>query len=162
MPVPVFIICSESGSIDRHTNELSIFNVCEQLVFQRIELTNDPRPETVPPDGRERRLVANSIRMTAYWRRSEDDTGRECEFRTTIQMPGMSAPIVAGEGRFVFKSYFHRLIATINTDLPPESGQIVVSNSVRWAEDGQWIEQRYVIPVERLEVSANQPQLPLS
>lgn len=37
MPQPVYIICSESGSVDKFTNRISHFNVLEELQLNIAE-----------------------------------------------------------------------------------------------------------------------------
>lgn len=167
MPSPVLIVCSEGGSVDRHTNQLSIFDVIEKLTFRQLE----PGDVATSTDGRSSisemsfggRLTAiNAMRVTTVWKRSECDKDREFEFKTTLMMPGAGEAVVISEGRFVFKSLLHRLVAQLFTDMPNQSGNIVVKSLIRPVGDADWISQEYVIPVERIELCANQPNLPLS
>ena len=163
MPSPVFIVCSEGGSVDRHTNQLSIFDVVEKLTFRRIESPEPPPAGTAREIGLETKPMSiNVLRMTAYWRRDDGDTGAEFDFKTTLKMPGVAEEITAGEGRFLFKTELHRLLSTMYTNMPDHSGEIVVRNSIRRAGTNDWLSQQYVIPVERIDGSANQTTIPLS
>jgi hypothetical protein len=156
MPSPVFIVCSEGGSIDRHTNQLSIFDVIERLTFARANPTNpaaDGNP-TIAALGGARPMVFHSMRMAACWRREEGEEAAEFEYKTTLEMPG-AEPLVVAEGVISFKSEWHRFVSTMHTDMPTQSGQMVITNSLRPAGNGTWISQRYVIPVEKVERSAN-------
>jgi hypothetical protein len=163
MPVPVFIVCSEGGSIDRHTNMLSIFDVIEKITFKIMQPT-DARPGDGSPQPplHGRPTSVNTLRMTAVWRQITGDEGHGFEFKTTVRMPGNDQELSAGEGEFIFKTMLYRVISTFYSDLPTQSGEIVVRNAIRRLPDGEWIHQEYAIPVERLEPSANQPMLPLS
>jgi hypothetical protein len=163
MPSPVFIVCSEGGSIDRHTNMLSIFDVIEKLNFKLFDKPPSPDDTHVQKSQMAgmKPMTIHSLRMTAVWRRDEVDIGKEFEFRTLIQLPGVPEPVVAGEGQFVFKTLLHRMIAGFHHDLPQQSGKLIVTSAIREIGSNDWIEQKYVIPVERIE-SANQRQLPLS
>jgi hypothetical protein len=163
MPSPAFIVCSEGGSIDRHTNMLSIFDIIEKLtfkVFDKPPQQSDVRLQEAQLAGMKPATI-HSLRMTAVWRREEADIGKEFEFQTFIQIPGVAEPFIAGEGQFVFKTLLHRLIATFHHDMPPQSGKLIVTSAVRRVGDENWIRQEYLIPVERLE-STNQPELPFS
>lgn len=160
MPLPVFIICSEGGSIDRHTNQLSIFDVIEKITFRPVLPAQDGSRQ-VEVDAGSRPLAFNSLRMTALWRQLEGDAGREFDFKTTVLVPGSANEIMAGQGRIVFKTPLHRIVANYIGDFPQQSGDIVVRTSIKPVESNDWITQEYVIPVERLD-DANQKNLALS
>lgn len=161
MPSPVFIICSEGGSIDRHTNMVSIFDVIEKITFKVVPKQSEglPPPNLLDalPGGKPAAL--NTLRVTAVWRRANEDADGEFEFKTTVQLPGSREEVLAGEGRFIFNTILYRIISTIYSDMPSQSGAIVVTNSVRRTGSAEWFRQQYTIPVERIE-SANQPDLP--
>src|SRR4051812_27635414 len=135
MPSPVFIVCSEGGSIDRHTNMLSIFDVIERIRFYATPVTqlSDAVKQGVHLAGQEQTKPAafNAIRMVAVWRQEQGDAGQEFEFRTLFHVPGMKDPIVAGEGRFVFKTTLHRLLATLYSEMPAQSGDLVVASEIK-------------------------------
>jgi hypothetical protein len=163
MPSPVFIVCSEGGSIDRHTNMVSIFDVIEKITFKVFAKSSEglppPNLQDALPGGKPASL--NTLRVTAVWRRADDDENREFEFKTTVQFPGSSEQVLAGEGRFVFNTILYRIISTVYSDMPSQSGAIIVTSSVRRVGSAEWLDQQYVIPVERMD-SSNQPRLPLS
>ena len=161
MPLPVFIICSEGGSVDRYTNQLSIYDVIEKIT---LEPMLEARPSEssgtfleMQPGGRQ--TAFNSIRMVALWRQAPGDEGQELEFKTSLRIPGEQDEVILGQGRFVYKTTLHRLIATMHTGLPVRSGEIVVTSSVRRPEQ-EWTTQEYRIPVEVREDNPNQGRLP--
>ena len=63
MPTPVYIVCSESGSIDSETQKVSIVNVVEKLQITKIE--DLPKGE---PGGVQRHVIATiPLRITLVW-----------------------------------------------------------------------------------------------
>ena len=160
MPSPVFIICSEGGSIDRHTNSLSIYDVIDKIAFRVVD-PRDSGKQDGPAKVEGRLVSVNSLRMTAVWRQSAGDEGQVFEFKTVIRMPGADE-IVAGKGELVFKTPLHRVLSTFQSEMPKQSGEISVKSLIRRLPDGEWIQQEYVIPVERIDPGAKQPKLPMT
>ena len=104
----------------------------------------------------------SQLRMDTEFPIESNDQVKEFEFKTIVTIPGFPEPINAGEGRFVFKSMLHRIIATVDSDMPSQSGDITVTSSIRRVGREHWISQQYRIPVERIDPGANQPKLPMS
>jgi hypothetical protein len=104
--------------------------------------------------------VFTALRMSAVWSQSEADASEEFEYRTVVEVPGVSEPFVAGSGTFIFRTKLYRIIAGIFTDMPRQSGRLIVTSSIRRVGTEDWVSQEYVIQVERIEPGANQPNLP--
>ena len=88
MPTPVFIICSESGAVDRFTNLVSIHNVFDRLIVKQRQ-----PDENVPATG----SPWLSFRVTAVWRSSEEEREGEFEHETLLVFPGQDDPAICPE-----------------------------------------------------------------
>jgi hypothetical protein len=98
MPRPAYILFSESGAIDEHTNKISFFDVIEAF---------DVKP--IPTDGTPR--IAKKLRAVAVWIKDAEDTPDmvfEIEFRCTDK----DGTVLFGTetDTFSFSGPFHRHI----------------------------------------------------
>lgn len=142
MARPVYIICSESGSVDRYTNQVSIFNVIERLRFRRAEDGEPPAGDSV------RRSPWLQMRVISVWERESGDAESEFDYRVHLMRPGQEEPQQIGEGQFVFgDGHLHRIFMDVGGPPPNTEGEIVITVSVKKSTDQEWIEHSYTIPV---------------
>jgi len=144
MPKPVFIICSESGTVDRFTNLVSIHNVIEHLTCHAGESGEKK-------DGAPGGLGISKMRATAQWSKSEGDDSRAFFHEFTISMFG-SPPKVISASAFAFRTPFHRFVVDLilpsSTELEDAESNIVFTSRIRAKGEEEWISQSYTIPVE--------------
>jgi len=148
MPKPVYIICSGSGSEDKTTGLISLFQVIEKLRFSSV----------VPLDLS---IVSPlmEMRVTAIWMRCPEDEGQEFEFETRVLLPPEDTIIKLGEqGKFSFAQHHHRLVA-IMRGFPPFRGSGIMrfQSRLRRAGTEEWLFlQEYPVIVEQ-EIAAVAP-----
>jgi hypothetical protein len=142
MPRPQFIICSESGAVDKYTNGISAYNILEV-----IELTS--KQDTTSDFQRTWPVLA--VRMVATWLRDEHETGQEFEYETRFQLPQECNWRTIASGKFVFKARHQRFLADI-TGPQVQEGILRVANAIRRTEPGsKWLIQEFEIVVERVD-----------
>ena len=149
MPKPRYIICSQSGSEDRDTHLVSLFNLIDKLQFTKI-------PTGVP-------IV--EIRITAAWAKEPEDQERDFEAQISLSLPGHGV-IELPPDPFTFTMEHHRTVGRVLGGLPlMESGEMVVMARVRIAGENTWIERsvqeyRIVIDVQLAEQQINPQSVP--
>lgn len=148
MPTPVFIVCSESGAVDRFTNLVSLYNV-----YDRIIITPQGSGEKVS-DGHTPWL---SIRVTAVWRSSPEERGEEFEYENSLIFPGKKEPLIGSKGKFIFKSRTQRFFVNAGSAPPTTDGQLQAVSRIRRCGEEDWLEQTYSIYVEQAEQPENVP-----
>jgi len=151
MPKPVYIICSQSGTVDQATNLVSLFHVVESL-YVRPETPEYPTPSL-------------TFRTTAVWMRAErDGPDDEYESEFLLHLPGQQPESPPGfTGRFRFTQYFHRLVLDLTLVRSPDAGGIRFSTPgilrvecrIRPIGGKDWLSQEYPI-VLNLAPSANE------
>src|SRR5262245_21223731 len=98
MPRPVYIICAESGSEDKDTQLLSLFNIVE-----RIEVT--PLPQGEGPFL----VLTTALRVAAVWMRGEGETAEdEFEHQMVISPPANAEPVSTEVTPFRFEKLLRR------------------------------------------------------
>jgi len=147
MPQGVYIICSESGAIDRRTNAISIFGVIDTIRFASVSEVSDAK--NLP--GVSKPWI--DIRTTAVWRCEEDELGEAYEHQTTFSIPGDEHKRIVGEGSFVFKTPLHRFVIDFGGPVFNQAGVIRIENRIRKLGDDDWQEMAYEIRVEKISLS---------
>lgn len=143
MPKPVFIICSQSGSDDRFTGLLSLFNVIDRIrIARRSEHIGGASLSTTP-----------RFRVTASWLREDPDKSREFEYEVLALLPPTGSEFTLRKGTFIFNRPFKRLTAKIIKPIPFEEGVLTVQCRVRLLGENQWIVQETPIVIERFSGS---------
>ena len=153
MPRAVYILCSESGAVDRYTGLVSHFHV-----YETAQVIEEERPVVTegPSERRGQPMeVLTTIRVTAVWMRNEDDDPhQEYEHRLVIYLPGDEDGDVVGEGTFVFSRPLHRFAATLHAKPFSRSGIFRVESRVRKIGAAEWLSQDYPIVVEVIQSEA--------
>ena len=153
MARPLFIICSESGSIDRYSNRLSAYKILEtieivgQADYERLRSSSS---DELP-------LPIITIRAVATWIGDPEDTGAEYEYQSQVHYPGTGSAKPVGAGRFRWAAKNHRVIVDLVLDPQAlEAGALRVEISIRPLKpDARWSTQQYEIAVERMPVASN-------
>jgi hypothetical protein len=154
MPLPVYILCSESGSEDKETGLLSLFNVIDKL---RVNTGAMPMPLTAAP--------ITQLRITAVWMREQGDDGNEFEFEVIFRPP-KGDEIKAMRGTFSFAMPLYRIIARVIGMFPIQGeGVLWIENRVRKVGAGGWRKQESPIFIEQFafpaQPAANAADTPL-
>ena len=141
MPLPVYMLCSESGAEDTTTRRFSHFNVLEQVNISRL-------PETL----KEKVLVVPSLafQAVAVWEKEDsDDPDQEFEYRFVIRLPGSDEEIVANSGTFKFQARRQRLVLSAGGAMFQAVGLFRIECLLRpmGGEDNAWMKQKYSFPV---------------
>jgi hypothetical protein len=147
MAEPVYIICSEAGSIDHITNVVSIFSVLDRIIF--VQVKDAEEAKKLPAGGK----PWLAIRMTSTWRRSDDEEGVAFDHQTTFSLPGEEQKRIISEGSFVFHGMLHRFVLDFGGPMINREGVIRVENRIRKLGDESWQEMAYEIRVEKMSLS---------
>jgi hypothetical protein len=139
MPIPVYIVCCESQSVDAATGLISHFNIFNQLNVAAVA-----PGESITPTP----TLTMWFKMTASatWMRGDDDED-EFEFQTVLIAPGKPESKIA-EGRFTFSKQFQRIDSIVMGQIFTESGTFFVDSRIRKVGSDTWFSQRYYILVE--------------
>lgn len=143
MARPLFLICSESGVVDRFTNSSSVFNIIESIQFLRTKDGGDARPA-----GEQDATPHLRIRILASWLADEADMEDSFHHETRIRMPGSNTWQTVATGTFVWKTKHHRFITNLR-GLDPDEGVLLVEDRVAPIRpNAEWVAQQYEITVE--------------
>jgi len=137
MPKPRFIVCSQSGSEDKDTQLLSLFNLIDKLVFSQTPVAGSPIVE---------------LRITASWAKEENDDGKHFELQARLNIPGSAKSVDFPIEPFTFSAQNYRFTGRI-LGMPPvmKAGDLVITVKIREANSLKWIEhstQECLIPIE--------------
>src|ERR1700731_1626538 len=100
MPTHIYTICSMSGSQDRNTGLLSLFNILEELT--------GPAPRPGQP------MLPFVFRVTSVWMREDgDDAEQEYEHQLNLRIPQAEANIPLSNSRFRFNSLRARFVGEL-------------------------------------------------
>jgi hypothetical protein len=148
MAKPIYIICSEGGSEDRISGRISLYNLIEKILIQKV-----------PPQTQGILVIKGlSIWVTTMWRREAEEEGREFEFQIQVQMPSSDDIVEIGAGAFVFNHIFQRIGARIDNPLPISApGTMIVRSRIRRAETSDWIVQECPIDLEEMKQPTETP-----
>jgi len=157
MARPLFIVCSESGSIDRYSNRLSAYKILETIEivgysdYEKLRSSNTD--DELP-------LPIITIRAVATWIGDPEDAGAEYEYQSQVHYPGTNSAKPVGSGRFRWAAKNHRVIADLVLDPQAlEAGALRIEISIRpFKPDARWLTQQYEIAVERMPVRSNTSQ----
>jgi hypothetical protein len=96
MPIPIYLICSESGAIDETTKLASYFNLFEKMTISSIP---------VLPAGQVAVARIVPIRASSYWMK-EDTDAPETKFQIQFiaNLPNAPDEILLAQGEFQFTS----------------------------------------------------------
>jgi hypothetical protein len=131
MPLPAYVILSDSGSVDQLTHRVSIFNIVEAFnVALQEELVSaapnsQPQPNAgietnAPATGIERRIpITTKTRIVTAWMKEEGDTPQDnFDLQVACIAPDGSEFFYTQVTTFAFTLWFHRL----NVEAPPIPG----------------------------------------
>ncbi len=98
MPLPAYLMFTESGSVDQHTHRVSLFGVVEVIsVVARIQGSESPP------------AVLRKQRITSVWLREPSDTEDDAfEFQVACLSPDGTELFQGDVVPFHFKAHFHR------------------------------------------------------
>tara|TARA_R110002111_G_scaffold84528_2_gene132421 strand:- start:1420 stop:1875 length:456 start_codon:yes stop_codon:yes gene_type:complete len=146
------MIVSESGSIDRQSNSLSIFGIVDMLEIKIKERLEGDELPTAP-------LL--KLFISACWRIDESEYGVDYESEMLLDIPGGDDAQSLFSDTVQFKKPFHRFNARIEGPaILTVPGDLTVTNRVRKAGTKKWLSQSYslVVQVNR-SAPDNDPQL---
>jgi hypothetical protein len=99
MPLPVYLICSESGAVDETTKLTSFFNIVEKLRFVAVQ----------PIPGQIQIIQVTPLRLSAYWMREQGDEDANFEAQFVALMPNSLQEMEVARATFQFSEPFRRL-----------------------------------------------------
>lgn len=149
MAHPLYILCCNSGAVDKQTNQVSHFNVIEQLQLHQ------------PPKGALGIVAALSLQVVSVWVRDSDDKSSD-PFEVEIKIQRTDKTIeTLHKATFTFaEAKNHRFV--INLSLLPrpdlQSGEYRFDSRIRKVGTTKWIRHEYVIPVEVVPHSDDVPE----
>jgi len=139
MPKPLYILCAESGAVDKYTNRPSLFNVIEQITVNVREV----------PDAKVvLRIKPLDLIVIACWEREDTDSHEDVfEAEAVIAFPGQE-PQIQKQPEFSLALRFHRFFIKIEGDPPQETGTAKLISRVRRKGSEEWISQEYRLRFE--------------
>jgi hypothetical protein len=159
MPRPVFIICAQSGSEDKDTHLLSMFNIMERIIIAPLPEGSDPL--TTQP--------TNTLRVAAAWMRTEGDVPqKEFEHQMVFRPPSGQPPVTTEIVRFRFdKPYYRATAITSGFLFFAGMGILLVESRIRPVGTEEWLSQDYPIlvsqpdgPTEEFNIERFDPGIP--
>jgi hypothetical protein len=141
MPKPAYIVCSQSQSLDQHTNLLSVFHLIEG--FDLIPAVVDPAEMMSKPTTQSFiQFVVN-----AAWMQTDGDQGQEYYYEVIMRSPEEEDRIIASDP-FVFTKLYQRFSVVVRKSTPwMSSGLCRIENRIRHKDSDQWLSQEYFFPV---------------
>lgn len=150
MPIPAFIICSRSGSIDQLTGAVSCFDVMHALQIHKA--TDDQIPMVL-------KLRNFAARAVAGWIRDESDsvdTHYESEFVAIL--PGAEKEhVLVKYDDFMLPTQMHILVLPeFNISVFPGPGIATIENRLRRKGETEWTaSQRHSFVLEEAQPLAD-------
>jgi hypothetical protein len=143
MVKPHSIICAESGSQDKVTGLLSLFNVIEKFQIAKL---------SAPPAGQAAVVPEQRFLIAATWRKEDtDDPNQEYEFEFVLFMPPNGSEGKISEGGFLFSMPMHRITLNFRGLMPFNGGGwLRIEARLRKKGEQDWIKQDYWIIVEEI------------
>src|SRR5208283_6230207 len=121
MPIPVYILCSESGAEDKETRRFSHFHVIEQMNVARLSEAS----------GQVWLVPSLEFQAVALWAREDSDgPEQEFEFRWLVRLP-KGEEMVVHTGKFRFQSRLQRIVLTGGGNLFQTPGEFSVQCHIR-------------------------------
>jgi hypothetical protein len=143
MPKPFYMLCSQTGSIDKDSGLISHFNVIEKLHLM------------IPRAGEKAGSVALlPMMICATWTREDKDKETdEFEFEMAFKLSDLPETVMH-KGLFKFEKEHYRILVMGQFSLPeekPKSGFWNFESRVRKSGVKTWLRQNFQIPVEVTE-----------
>ncbi len=134
MPIPVYVVCSRSASLDANTREVSIFHLIDAFQVTKIE-----------PGGAIGELVP--IRVSAAWmlEPGKDSPEDKFDYRLFVKVPGHDPLVNIAEGSFSFSKPIHRVTTEGKFAGFPGLGVMRIVSQIRKQGNENWID--HVFPV---------------
>jgi hypothetical protein len=137
MPLPGYIVCSQSGSEDQFSHSVSAFGVFESIDGKEAPLNSDGIFEVIPL----------SMRIVATWFKSTEDTP-ETAFQTDVAifLPGRTKEFVRIEfPDFYFAQSVRRFVVPqfgFPADVEIGSGFLRIESRIRKAGETEWMDRQ--------------------
>jgi hypothetical protein len=156
MPRPVYLLCSQSYAVDRESNQISFFNLIEEVKIVK-------RPDD--SDATDKQAVAHkhiSMRIVSAWMKADDDSPDQVfEVEVAIKLPkesGGHEETVISRPTLSFTKPFHRLLANEFSIPGVEApGILWFECRIRRAGEKEWLaRQEYPILLTPVETAATE------
>ena len=142
MPIPVYMLCSESLSVDSITGLLSHYRVFNSL---QITPLGTKGPTVLPPSATPWfQMTASATWMLEAGERVYD----KYEYQFLIRQPKDGPELIVGSGFFTFAKLFHRIDLNVQGQPLSQSGTFHIENRIRKTGASTWIKQSYPLVVE--------------
>jgi hypothetical protein len=159
MARPVYIVCARSGSEDKDTGLLSLFELLEKFMIVRVDPGKPANAPTI--------VQPLQLRMVATWMIETDqgeryDDSFEYEFRLVMPPKPTIHFLGGGTFKFIEPQPLHRFTLRIEAPLPFEGPGVMWVQSVVRKPGKEWI-QSYPIFLEEIPMpSPSAPSPPPS
>ena len=141
---PLYILCCESGSIDRFTQKASHFNILEQL--HATAVPDDLKSIAARP--------TTDFTIFALWIGEDEDLEQQFDYVLSVRLPGDEQEHIVNEGDVTFTSRRHRFIGRVIMGSPKEQGTILVESRIRRKGQTEWLTQTYPVDVSIKRVAS--------
>jgi len=142
MPRPVYILFCDSGSVDNHTNRVSLFNVIEifKVLLNPTEGAEDQVKSTIEAGTRISSKLGGGQRVTAVWMREDGDTPDAVfETQLTCLAPDGTSLFSSPMLTFSFKTWFQRFdVYSLHIPGFPSLGVYAIESRVRRVGEQEW------------------------
>lgn len=139
----MYMLCCESGAVDRTSGKVSHFHVIEKLNINIIEATTKK--------GGPVSLEPFKFQIVAAWRHDEGDKpDSEYEVEFALQRPEDEEETILQNVKFRFETeWLQRVVvnAIIGTKLHAIDGLFRIEARIRKAGTKTWLRQEYLIPI---------------
>lgn len=139
MPKPVFIICCESGTEDKYTGMVSLFNIIDRIVGKSRETDSGSLPKD-----------SLTLRIVAVWA-ADSESDFEGEFNVEMRMllspQNLESTLSSDSMRFTPTMPRHRSTVIMGGIQAEASGQLIFESRVRRPTETEWKTQAYTIDV---------------
>ena len=143
MPKPIYIICSETGSEDKDTGLLSLFNLIDTLQITKAAKGMPLRAAS----------PITQLRITACWLQESGDEDKEFEIEVAVISP-VGEETILGRAALVFATKFCRISARVIGLFPIKGeGMFWIEARIRKTDSNAWQVNKTPLFVEQLPSS---------
>ena len=104
MPLPAYMVCSRSGSIDEASNQVSAFNIIESFKIFR-------KPVKRLDDLTHKQIASGLVRIVTVWIKEESDSADQVfEVSVIGRFPPMGQEVSFGNLQFSFTNQLQRVV----------------------------------------------------
>lgn len=160
MPRPIYMICSDSGAVDRQTGRVSHFNVVDMFTIT-IDESVQPASEAQVAAAIETSIL--NIQVVAAWGLDEhEDSKQEYEIQFASHRPGEDRETASEVMPFSLEKSLNRMVVNVGIGGNPKtiSGFWRFESRIRPKGTEAWQAQTYLIRTEVTRINSKTAETP--